>query len=99
MLKSQVPNTCNTLLTDTGNNVNVTVLLKDFYHRPLDMVQVVIVRHKPFRFLGIALSCNSSQAFMFQDDKDVFVLDVSLRKSLRKGQKREEKKEKVMEKA
>lgn len=78
MLKPQVPNTCNTFLTDTSNNVNVTVLMKDFYHRPLNVVQIVIVRHKPFRFLGIALSFISSKAFISQDDKDVFVLDISL---------------------
>lgn len=80
MLKPQLPNTCNTFLTDISNYVNVKVLRKDFYHRPLNVAQILTTRHKPFRFLGIVLSCNASQAFVFfQDDKDVLVLDTSLR--------------------
>lgn len=65
MLKPQLPNTCNAFLTDTSNNVNVMVLMKGFYHRPLNVIQIVIIRHKPFKFLGIALSFNSSQACSF----------------------------------
>ena len=55
------------------------VLMKDFYRGPLNTVQIVIVRHKPFRFLGIALPFSSRQAsvFFFQDDKDVLILDIS----------------------
>lgn len=78
MLKPQLPDTFHTFLPDNGNNGNVMVLMKDFYRRPLYVVQIVIVGHKLFRFLGIALPFNSSQAsFLFQDDKDVFVLGVS----------------------
>lgn len=65
MLKPQLPSTCSTFLPGTSNNGNVVVLMKDFYRGPLNMVQIAIVRHKPFRFLGIALPFNSSQAFVF----------------------------------
>lgn len=80
MLKPQLLSTCNTFLPDIGNNGNVMVLMKDFYHGPLNGVQIVIVKHKPFRFLGIALPFSSRQAFFFfffQDDKDVLILDIS----------------------
>lgn len=54
------------------------VLMKDFYRGPLNTIQIVIVRHKPFRFLGIALPFSSRQASVFfQDDKDVLILDIS----------------------
>lgn len=81
MLKPQLLSTCNTFLPDIGNNGNVMVLMKDFYRGPLNRVQIVIVKHKPFRFLGIALPFSSRQAsvffFFFQDDKDVLILDIS----------------------
>lgn len=65
MLKLQLPITCNTFLPDTSNNGNVMVLMKDFCDGPLNVVQIVIVRHKLLRFLGIALHFNSSQASIF----------------------------------
>ena len=65
MLKPQLPNTCNTFLTDTGNNVNVKVLMKDFCYRALNVVQILTARHKPFGFLSTVLSLTASQAFIF----------------------------------
>lgn len=78
MLKPQLLRTCNTFLPDIGNNGNVVVLMKDFYQGSLNTVQIVIVKHEPFRFLAIALPFSSRQASVFfQDDKDVLILDIS----------------------
>lgn len=79
MLKPQISNTCNTFFPDISSNGNAVVLMKSFYHRALNVVQIVVIRHKPFRFPGISLSFNSCSIFFFQDDKDIFVLDISPR--------------------
>lgn len=87
MLKSQLSSTCHTFLPDAGNNGNVMVLMKGFHHGPLNVVQIVVVRHKPFSFLHIAFLFNSTLFFFFQNDKDAFILDVSPKLSKKRQRK------------
>lgn len=62
MLKPQLLNTYNTFLPDTSNNGNVGAN-EGFLLQALNVVQIVNIRHRLFRFLGTALSFKSGIPF------------------------------------